>query len=361
VTSGPDTSWNPVWAPDGSYLYFVSDSGGSQNLWRIAIDERSGRPRGQPEAVNAAAPFVAHPTISADGRRIAYTAVVKTINIQRMALDPATGNPVGEPVALTSSSRMWANPDPTWDGEWVTFYSQDQPEGDVYVMKPDRTGLRQVTRDDETVILDRVPRWSPDKAWIAFFSNRSGPMALWKVRAADGSGLQQITPNGGVPVWSPDGTRLVTGATISVPGVFVFDATRGAAEQKPEALPPPGAELGSFIPNDWSPDGSRLAGMKQFSDRVGFGIAIYTFATRAYERLTDYGEWPSWFGGNDRLLFVAKGREFWVYDLRTRQARKVYLTTWDVLGPPRLTRDGRSVFFSRRVTQGDIYLLTFEE
>ena len=88
---------------------------------------------------------------------------------------------------------------------------------------------------------------------------------------------------------------------------------------------------------------------------------IYTFASRTYERLTDFGEWPVWFGDSRRLLFVYKGKEFWVVDTRTKQTRKIYSTIWDVLGPPRLTRDGREAFFSRRVTEADIYLLTFEE
>jgi hypothetical protein len=32
----------------------------------------------------------------------------------------------------------------------------------------------------------------------------------------------------------------------------------------------------------------------------------------------------------------------------------------DVIGPPRLSRDGRRMFFSRRVTEADIWLLTLQ-
>lgn len=202
------------------------------------------------------------------------------------------------------------------DGEWVVFYSQDQPEGDVYVSRPDRTGFRQLTRDE--VVKDRVPRWSPDKTWVAFFSDRSKQAA-------------------------------------------VFDANRRWDEQKPDRLALPDKAIAPFIPNDWSPDHAKLVGMVKFTDRIGNGIVLYTFATRTYERLTDYGEWPAWYGtDNHRIFFVNRGKEFWLYDTRTKQGQKIYSTTWDVLGPPRLTRDGRKVFFSRRVTEGDIYLLSFE-
>jgi Tol biopolymer transport system component len=359
ATSDGATDWSPVWSPDGQGIYFVSDRGGSMNLWRVHVDEISGKRLGEPEPITTPAPFLAHPSLSADGRRIAYVAKVETTNIQRFALEPATLALKGEPSWVTTGSRLWANPDPTPDGEWVVFYSRDQPEGDVYICRADGTGLRQLTSDPA---IDRVPRWSPDKTWVAFFSNRSGPLALWKIRAADGSDLQQVTSSGGTLAWSPDGTRLATTEVLDFAGAArVVDANRSWKEQNPQPLETPDPSLHPFIPNAWSPDGARLAGMIGFSDRGGVGIVLYTFASRSYERLTDFGEWPVWFGDSRRLLFVFRGKEFWGVDSRTKQTRKIYSTIWDVLGPPRMTRDGRSVFYSRRVTEGDIYLLTFED
>jgi Tol biopolymer transport system component len=359
ATTGKATDWSPVWAPDGAHLYFVSDRGGSMNLWRVAIDEDTGRPRGEPEPIITPAPFLAHPSVSADGRRIAYAAVSQTQNIQRLSIDPATASPKGEPGWVTTGSRLWANPDPTPDGEWVVFYSRDQPEGDLYVCRPDGTGLRQLTSDDAT---DRVPRWSPDGEWVAFFSERGGKLQIWKIRGADGSGLQQMTESGSIAAWAPDSRRLATSSVFrSTERVaMVVDATRKAAEQQPERLPAPDDALRTFIPISWSPDGARLAGQLGFSDRGGAGVVLYSFASKAYERLTDFGEWPAWLGDSRRILFVSRGREFWVVDARTRQAKMVYSTTRDVLGPPRVTRDGSVAYFSRRVTESDIYLLSFE-
>lgn len=51
VTNGATTDLNPVWSPDGKFLYFSSNRGGSVNIWRVAIDEKSGAVSGQPEAV----------------------------------------------------------------------------------------------------------------------------------------------------------------------------------------------------------------------------------------------------------------------------------------------------------------------
>src|SRR6185369_8160552 len=44
-------NWSPVWYPDGRFLYFASNRGGSMNLWRVAIDERSGEVHGEPEPI----------------------------------------------------------------------------------------------------------------------------------------------------------------------------------------------------------------------------------------------------------------------------------------------------------------------
>ncbi len=357
VTRDPPSDWCPVWSPDGAYLYFVSDRGGSMNLWRVAVDEESGRRLGEPEAVTTPAPFLAHPSVSADGKRIAYASVVQTSNVQRLALDAATATFTGEPVWVTTGSRLWANPDPTPAGDQVVFYSRDQPEGDVYVVRSDGSGLRQLTGD---AAIDRVPRWSPDATWVAFFSNRGGPLQVWKIRAADGGDLQQVGAAGGVPVWSPDGGRIATTEVSQYSALAgVFDARMSSPEQTLQALAPSAAELSPFVPNAWSPDGSTLAGQIGFT-AGGKGIVTYSFATRTYERLTEFGEWPVWLADSRRLLFVSKGREFWAIETRTKQARKVYSTTWDVLGPPRLTRDGRVAYFSRRVTEADIFLLSLE-
>jgi hypothetical protein len=71
----------------------------------------------------------------------------------------------------------------------------------------------------------------------------------------------------------------------------VVDANRPWKEQAPQVMPRPDQALYPFIPNAWSPDGTRLAGQIGFT-AGGKGIVIYTFASGTYERLTDFGEWP---------------------------------------------------------------------
>ena len=350
--------WNPIWAPDGKHLYFVSDRSGTMNLWRMAIDEESGKARGESEPIVTPAPFLAHPTISADGRYLAYSSVLLVTNIQRLGLDPSTATVTGNPTWVTSGSRLWSSPDPSPDGRFVVYYSRVEPEGDLYVSRADGTGQRQLTSDSA---LDRVPHWSPDGTWISFFSNRSGKLQIWKIRP-DGSDLQQITDfanEAAYSAWSPDGSQLAvaTPRASQHEATYIVDPSRRGGEQRPAILPAVPGSPYPLAPNAWSPDGQRLIGFAGPTS-PSLGVNMYTFKTQMYEHLADFGEWPVWLPDSRRVLFGDGGKHFWVLDTQTKQSKAIYSGGRDVLGPPRLTADGHTAYYSRRVTEADIHLMT---
>src|SRR5258708_33676494 len=105
----------------------------------------------------------------------------------------------------------------------------------------------------------------------------------------------------------------------------------------------------------WSADGEAVAGMVDDAESwgngrngsAGIGIATYSLRSHKYERLTDFGQWPAWLPDNHRILFVAGGKSFFVVDTRTKQVRKIFSVTRDVIGTPRLTRHGTKAYFSR--------------
>jgi serine/threonine-protein kinase len=355
VTSDIPTDWSPTWSPDGGYIYFSSDRGGSMNLWRIPMDQSRGLPTGEAEPVTTPATFVAHPTISGDGRSVAYSHVLMTQNIEKATLDPSTGL-MSDPVPLTSGSRQWSSPDPSPDGTSVAFYSRDLPEGDLYIIREDGTGLRMVTGDSA---MDRVPRWSPDGTHLAYFSNRSGELELWVI-GADGSGNEKLTnASSSWGAWAPDGSRIavngISDAKSGQPWVFLFDPARAWEEQEVEVLPPADSSMAPFRVNDWSPDGRRLAGMTSTSD---LGVLVHDLVSGSYERLTDFGQWPVWLADSRHLLFVSGGSTFYLIDSQSKEIRQLFSGVRDTYGPPRVTRDGRGVVFSRRVTEGDIWLVS---
>ena len=358
IPGGGGRDWNPVWSPDGRFLYFVSDRGGSMNLWRVPIDEASGRTLGDAQPLTTPATSLAHVTISGDGTRIAYSSAQVTSNIQALPFNPVTGTVTGEPSWVTTGSARWANPDPSPDGQWVAFYSLVDPEGHVQVARTDGSGVvRQVTGDSA---IDRVPRWSPDGRWIAFFSTRSGHLEIWRVRP-DGSELQQLTHGGGSYfAWSPDGSRMATFHNVEEQAdagdVYLFDPNRPWNEQTLEHLPAFGSPAWRFWVSAWSPDGARLAAF--VGPGTTRGIGVYSIASRRYELLTDFGEFPAWLPDSRRILFVSGGKAFYTVDTRTKEVKRVFSAGRDIIAPARLTRDGRRLYFIRRVTESDIWMAT---
>ena len=188
VTNDDFTDWSPVWSPDGRFLYFSSDRGGSMNLWRMPISEKSGKVRGPAEPVTTPASYSGYISLSRDGRRMIYSQKADTSNLYHVAFDPARETVLGQPAAITQGSKTNLNPALSPDGQWVAFYASGKHE-DIFLIRTDGTGLRQITDDSYK---DRKPTWSPDGTLISFFSDRSGKFQIWTVRP-DGSGLRQMT------------------------------------------------------------------------------------------------------------------------------------------------------------------------
>jgi serine/threonine protein kinase/Tol biopolymer transport system component len=359
VTNGSTTDLNPIWSPDGNYLYFSSNRGGSFNVWRVAIDESTGVTAGEPEAVTTvgAATAVVQLAFSRDGLRLAYSAQEEVRNLRKAAFDAATGK-VSQAVAITEGTRQLWFPDPSPDGEWLTCYSMGQ-QRHIFIMRTDGSDQRDFTADNHR---DFWPRWSPDGKRIAFSSRRTGNYELWLINR-DGSGLQQLTsghqsPGAHYSTWSPDGSRIAYSIHKPANDCLIFEPGKPWSEQKPEAITPlPDASI-SFEGWSWSADGKKLAGIKHLPSGLHTGIGVYDFESKTYDWITDFGDWPIWLKDNQRLLFVSQGK-IYLFDLRSRKYQPVLtVTDQDVdIGSPALSHDNRVLYFSFVETQADIWLM----
>jgi len=359
VTNDAAMDWNPVWSPDGSYLYFVSDRAGSMNLWRVPIQEETGKVLGSPEAITTPSPYISHLSFSRDGRHMAYAHVVTSGNLQRVGFDPVRETVVGQPVWITQGSRVAFVPHLSADGEWLAFDTQTDKQEDVFVVKRDGTGLRQLTDDSYK---DRAPRWSPDGKRLVFFSDRTGKWEIWIINA-DGSGLQQITHATGTvinPIWSPDGTRLAYRNVGTPPSII--EVGKSWQDQTPQTLPQMSDPEDSLWAWSWSPDGRKLAG--NLSHAVGpvSGIAIYSLDSKQYEKLADFGSFPVWLSDSRRLLFQdSDRRKLYVIDTQSKKIHEVLSVAPHEFGNGvSLPRDDRLIYFSLLTTEADIWLMTLE-
>jgi dipeptidyl aminopeptidase/acylaminoacyl peptidase len=185
------------------------------------------------------------PAWTSDGKRLAYVG------------SPAVGNPtlyvataagrdrrqlgIGFPVDSAIDGAVSWSP----DGRRLAFDGGPGGEDHIYVVNADGSGLRQLTRGEDT-----TPAWSPDGRTIAFVRGVS-TFEIYLMNA-DGSDPRKLTA-GDSPAWSPHGTLLAFdrgGGAYSGDsgGLYVIQPGGGHAQR-----------LGNGTAPVWSPDGRELA------------------------------------------------------------------------------------------------------
>ena len=344
LLGGERNTSNPVWSRDGR-LYFIRDSGDSMSLWRVRIDEETGRALGDPEPLRA--PTESISGLSLAGDRLVYATGDRSSNVERVAFDPERGEVAGAPDPVTQGSWAVRSADLSPDGEWIVFDTW-APQDDLFLVRTDGSGRLQLLDD---VHKDRIPRWSPDGRSILFYSNRSGKYEAWRIRP-DGSGLEQLTRlhvpvfN---PIWSPDGLRIAFSRGFQ--GSAMVDLRQPIARRAAAPLLLAGSDR-TFLAATWSADGRRLAG---YTD-VG-GIFVYSFGSRRLERVAEDGRHMAWLHGSPRLLYL-EGESLFLLDTASRSSRRL-------MAPPpssgfqwvSVSRDDRLLLLVRREDEGDIWMI----
>src|SRR5262245_57233208 len=259
VTNDDDLDWNPVWSPDGNYLYFLSDRAGGMKLFRVAIDEESGKVSGKIEQIPTPEGYAIRHLSFARNGELAYAALTQRRTLHKIAFDPARGALAGRPSQLATNSLSLDEPDVSPDGQWIACRSLVDRRENIMLLRSDGAGEQRLLTSD--AYKDRGPRWSPDGQRLAFYSNRSGTWEIWTIRN-DGGDKQRLTftdsANVHFPLWSPDGASLIYTRRGGFP--FIVEVDRPLHERHPRPLfSSDNTEMG-FWPRDWSADGSKLTG-----------------------------------------------------------------------------------------------------
>jgi Tol biopolymer transport system component/predicted Ser/Thr protein kinase len=355
VSTDPTTEWSPAWSPDGRYLFFSSDRGGSMNLWRVAIDEATGATTAPPEPVTTPALNSGLISFSRDGSRIAYVAQTSARNILRVPFDAKALRVTGPAVAVTTGTRSLRFPAISPDGRHLAYTSDEK----LMVNDLERSGSRQLT---DGQFRDRAPRWSPDGSTLLFYSNRTGSYEIWKVRP-DGSGLQQMTFGGTnvtffYPVWSPDGRRIAYG-DLRNRAAYVYDTAMTWQTQTPVLLPAPPEQPSVFAPWSWSPSGG-LAGWILKEDGQSAGVLILDPATNSYRRLPGSGVRPLWLPDQKRVMAFERNRL--IIQAATDPAGTPTPVALDAIDDEfSLAPNASSIYFMHAERSGDVWLITLRD
>lgn len=157
LTNNPADDGVPTWSPDGLQIAFISDRGGSFEIYVMNND-------------------------GSNQRRITNNSQVSNV--------------------------AWSP-----DGQQFAFESRRGENTDIYVINADGSNERRLT-DHPSV--DLAPAWSPDGQQIAFESSRlvqsSGKKSAIFVMNADGSNKREVISDDQYhyekPTWSPDGQQI---------------------------------------------------------------------------------------------------------------------------------------------------------
>ncbi|MDQ6892582.1 MAG: protein kinase [Acidobacteriota bacterium] len=355
VTNDTALDWSPTWSPDGNFLYFSSNRGGTMNLWRVKIDEKSGRVLAPPEPMTTPSLWSGEMSFSRDGKRVAYASLDWRSTLLKVAFDPEAEKTVGPPLPVFKSTQPIRDHQVSPDGEWVAF-GQTGGQEDIFVSRMDGKETRRLTDDG---FRDRGPAWSPDGTRLAFYSDRSGTYQVWEIRP-DGSGLVQWTSFKGsanFPIWSPDGTQVVT---EMIGGAWQSIDARPAVSPRSVRTMPDMEGPEKFWPLSWSRDGRLIAGIAVHPDGGIRAVATYTVASGRFEKF-DVGSGRAWrtpvFLADGRRLLVRDSHGISILDIATKRSHPLFPVGGYAVGESvGITRDNRWITYTETATEGDVWV-----
>ncbi|HNR90926.1 MAG TPA: S41 family peptidase [Dokdonella sp.] len=243
----------PMWSVDGSSIFYMSDRGGAENLWRT---NRDGRAEAMTRFSNGR---VLWPAISADGRMIAFAR-----DFGLWTFDVASGAVAPVPVTLRGAASAPATERQSFNGDFAELaVSPDGKKlafivrGEVFAASSEKGGrAERVTRSREA---EFHLAWAPDSRRLVYASERDGGGRLYLFDFADGS-ERALTTGAGIdmrPQFSPDGKRIAF--VRDAKELRVLDLAGGnesrVAAGRIDLMRP----LESDRPFAWSPDGRWIA------------------------------------------------------------------------------------------------------
>jgi WD40 repeat protein len=345
----PPIDWNPVWSPAGDEMYFLSDRGGTMNLWRVPVRESSGAAAGEISPVTLPAVFAMHFTAAANGRVFAFVQGQQETALYAVDFDAARQQIDGKivPVIAGTNARSVYNFSFSPDGRQLVHDTIGEAQEDIWIVDLDGSRPRRLTSDNFN---DRTPAWSPNGREILFFSDRSGTYEEWSIQV-DGSGLRQLTRTGRMQrsIWSPDGSRIIA---ARLPGSPAF-LNPNAGSVITEAPPAPGLndQSGTVFFN-W-PNGTPVLVGEQVA--VGNGrLVLYWLADGRVEPLGISGRRPVLLPGARQFVF-SRGSECFLYDVTQRRERLLFSVAPNKIYAIDVSRPGR-IYFTQTLRKGDIWL-----
>lgn len=271
IPHGDFNDTDPMWVRDK--VYFVSDRDGTENLFSYDTTKKTitQLTRFEKYGIKSASTDGESIVFNQDGR-------LHLFNLQTNQTTPVEVRITGdfpEVKPRKVDTLQWTN--------WITL-SPDAGHllmsirGETFTANTATGEVANITRTGAAV--ERLPVWSPDGKWIAYFSDESGEMEL-HLRPASGGPIRRVSLVSlekkssfyNELSWSPDSKKLVFSDVHLT--LWCFDLDRNTVRRVDKMQYHNGEA--SFQPV-WSPDSRWLAYSKFIFQRVR-SITLYSFET----------------------------------------------------------------------------------
>lgn len=237
------------------------------------------------------------------------------------SLDLATG----EGRQLTADGQSWQSTI-SRDGELICFSSKRTGNLDLYLMRPDGSGVEQLTA---TPSVEDSAAWSPDDDALVFHTDRDGNYEIYTldVSSGDTARVTNHPAEDSYPDWSPDGEWIA------------FQSRRTAYTGQPEVYlcRPDGSDIRRLGPGlfpRFSPDGDSVVCVRSYTGASNWQegdweLAVYDAESGDSRRLTENGgakRFPAFTADGRTVIFDDAYTDIFAYSLDTGD---IYRVTWN--------------------------------
>ena len=167
---GPRREWWTTdfkfsWAPSGKAIYFERTSRAARNIWRMNVDPQTLR-AGAIERLTTSTGFDTELSLSADGKKLAFTGESRRIRAWVFPFDATEGRLSGSGHAVTSPGTDAWLPSLSRDGKKLAF--SGYRGGNMELRETSLTDGREVPIVADDFYSRYFPQWSPDGAYLVY-------------------------------------------------------------------------------------------------------------------------------------------------------------------------------------------------